>query len=105
MLRHAVHFCKEYVFLDLKLAHDTVKKRSITKSQQNKVNKLRLGCLSNGSNLCHVLKLLVDNAFTLVVAAELVDTGFDDLHVAFVVKVFFVFVHVDSHRLCLSHEV
>ena len=33
------------------------------------------------------------------------DLGFDDLHVAFVVEVFFVFIHVNGKALGFFHEV
>ena len=46
------------------------------------------------SDFWNVLPVLADYAFTLVVAAELVDSCFDDLHVAFVVEVFLVLVHM-----------
>jgi hypothetical protein len=54
---------------------------------------------------CFILPILSQNAFTLVVAAKLVDSGFDDLHVALVVEVFLVFVHVYGEALSFLHEV
>ena len=62
-------------------------------------------CLGYGGNFCFVLKFLVDYPFTFVVAGQFVDLGFDDLHVAFVVEVFLVFVHVDGEALSFFHEV
>lgn len=62
-------------------------------------------CLGYGGNFCFVLKFLVDYAFTFVVAGQFVDLGFDDLHVTFVVEVFFIFIHVNSEALGFSHEV
>ena len=61
--------------------------------------------LCYGCDFWHVLPVLCKYAFSFVVAAEFVDAGFDDLHVAFVVEVFFVFIHVDCEALCFFHEV
>ena len=63
-----------------------------------KLNKLKgKGRLGYGSDFwLRTSSSFAYNAFALVVAAELVDLGFDDLHVAFVVEVFLVFVHVNG---------
>jgi hypothetical protein len=52
-------------------------------------------CLGYGSDFSCVLPVLCQNAFTLIVSGELVDSCFDDLHVAFVVQVLLVFVQVN----------
>ena len=62
-------------------------------------------CLGYGSDFWHILPVLCNNAFALVVAAELVNLCFDDLHVTFVVEVFLVFVHVNSEALGFFHQV
>ena len=81
--------------MDLKLAHQETIKFKIKKKKN----------LGYGSDFWNVLPFLVQDAFAFVVAAEFVDLGFDDLHVAFVVEVFFVFVHVDGEALGFFHEV
>ena len=60
-------------------------------------------CLGYRSDFWDVLPFLIQNAFTFVVAAELVDLGFNYLHIAFVVEVFLVFVHVDGEALGFLH--
>ena len=66
------------------------------------VEKLSLGY---GGDFRFVLPFLLEYAFAFVVPRELVDFGFDKLHVAFVVAVFAVFFHVDCHALGFFHEV
>jgi len=66
---------------------------------------MKTGELGYGSDFWHVLPVLGNYAFALVVAAKLVDLCFDDLHVTFIVKIFFVFVHVNSEALRFFHEI
>ncbi len=63
------------------------------------------GCLGYGSDFWHVLPVFRQDAFAFVVSAEFVDFCFEEDHVAFVVGVFLVFVHVDCHALGFFDEV
>jgi len=61
--------------------------------------------LGDRRDFWNVLPLCFENARFLVISAELVDLGFEENHVALVVGVFFVFLHVNCHALCFLHEV
>ena len=61
--------------------------------------------LGDGGDFWYVLPVFLDNAFAFVVSAEFVDFCFKQDHVAFVVGVFLVFLHVNCHAFGFSHEV
>jgi len=67
--------------------------------------RVQKGSLGDGGDFWFILPVFLDNAFAFVVAAKLVDFCFQHDHVAFVVGVFLVAIHVDCHALGFPHEV